>query len=94
MVGDAPSLRDYGRTGWPLDKRLFRDDADHERFLERLGERVEQYNIRLYLFACMVNHFHLVFETPSANGSVFMQSFSTAVHGVLQPASPPTRTPA
>jgi len=57
---------------------LFRDDRDYERFLERLAERVEQYNIRLYLFVCMTNHFHLVFETPEANCSKFMQSLSTA----------------
>jgi len=62
-----------------LDRsRLFKDDADRTRFVERLGERVEQYNIRLYLFVCMTNHFHLVFETPEANCSRFMQSLSTA----------------
>lgn len=58
--------------------RLFVDDGDRERFLERLAERVEQYNIRLYLFVCMTNHFHLVFETPEGNCSKFMQSLSTA----------------
>ncbi|MFW6152433.1 MAG: transposase, partial [Verrucomicrobiota bacterium] len=57
---------------------LFEDDADRERFLERLGERVEQYNIRLYIYVLMTNHFHLVFETPEANCSKFMQSLSTA----------------
>jgi len=31
-----------------------------------------------YLFVCMTNHFHLVFETPEANCSKFMQSLSTA----------------
>ncbi len=68
MVGD-----------WRTDKTyLFKDDADHERFVDRLGERVEQFNIRLYLFVCMTNHFHLVFETPEANCSKFMQSLSTA----------------
>ena len=68
MVGD-----------WQTEKTfLFKDDADHERFLDRLAERVEQYNIRLYLFVCMTNHFHLVFETPEANCSKFMQSLSTA----------------
>jgi len=68
MVGD-----------WRTEKTLlFKDDADHERFLDRLAERVEQYNIRLYLFVCMTNHFHLVFETPEANCSKFMQSLSTA----------------
>lgn len=64
---------------WKTDKmRLFKDDADYERFIERLSERVEQFNIRLYLFVCMTNHFHLVFETPEANCSKFMQSLSTA----------------
>ncbi len=68
MVGDW-------RTGKTF---LFKDDADHERFLDRLAERVEQFNIRLYLFVCMTNHFHMVFETPEANCSKFMQSLSTA----------------
>ncbi len=78
MVGDTPSLGIAGGSGWPREKRLFRDDADYERFLERLAVRVEQYHIRMYLFVCMVNHFHLVFETPQANCSKFMQSLSTA----------------
>ena len=64
---------------WKTDKTLlFKNDADYERFMERLSERVEQFNIRLYLFVCMTNHFHLVFETPDANCSKFMQSLSTA----------------
>jgi REP element-mobilizing transposase RayT len=58
--------------------KLFKDDKDRERFLEVLSERVKQYNIRLYLFVLMSNHFHLVFETPEGNCSRFMQSLSTA----------------
>jgi len=57
---------------------LFLDDKDRQRFVDRLGERVEQHNIRLYLFVCMTNHFHVVFETPGANCGKFMQSLSTA----------------
>ena len=68
MLGDARTERSL----------LFRDHADRERFMERLSERVEQYHIRLYLFVCMTNHFHLVFETPETNCSKFMQSLSTA----------------
>jgi REP element-mobilizing transposase RayT len=68
MVGD-----------WQGDKTsLFKDDADRERFLERLGERVEQFHIRLYLFVLMTNHFHLVFETPEGNCSKFMHTLATA----------------
>jgi len=58
--------------------QLFKDDKDRGRFLEALAERVEQYNIRLYLFVLMENHFHLVFETPEGNCAKFMQSLSTA----------------
>lgn len=46
MVGDAAK----GGASWPLEKRVFRDDADNERFVERLSGRVKQFNIRLYLF--------------------------------------------
>jgi len=58
--------------------RLFVDDKDRERFLARLADRGEQYNIRLYMFVLMTNHFHLVFEAPEGNCSKFMQSLSTA----------------
>jgi hypothetical protein len=52
MVGDWRTERTF----------LFKDDADHERFIARLAERVEQYNIRLYLFVCMTNHFCMGFR--------------------------------
>lgn len=58
--------------------RLFEDDRDRLRFLERLGQRVEQYDIRLFLFTLMANHVHLVLETPAGNLGRFMQSLSTA----------------
>lgn len=64
---------------WGSEKNsLFKDEADRERFLERLGERVGQFHIRLYLFVLMNNHFHLVFETPEGNCSKFMQALTTA----------------
>jgi REP element-mobilizing transposase RayT len=43
-----------------------------------LRERVELFNIRLYLYCLMTNHFHLVFETPEGNCSAFMQALLTA----------------
>lgn len=58
--------------------RLFEDDADRERFLERLADRVERYRIRLFLFCLMSNHVHLVLETPEGNLGRFMQSLATA----------------
>jgi hypothetical protein len=39
---------------------LFRDDAERERFVEQLGERVEAYEIRLYAWCLMLTHFRLL----------------------------------
>ena len=64
---------------WRTEQNLlFKDDADRKRFMDRLAERVEQFNIRLYVFVLMKNHFHLVFETPQGNCSKFMHSLCTA----------------
>jgi len=78
MVGDRFPLDVRPGRRWPARACLFRDDADRVRFLESLDERVGQYDIRLYLFVCMLNHFHLVIETPQANCSAFMQSLTTS----------------
>lgn len=58
--------------------RLFVDDQDRSRFLDQLGERVQDFEIRLYLFTLMSNHFHLLLETPQANLSRFMHALTTA----------------
>jgi putative transposase len=68
MIGDYRLARSW----------LFIDDKDRERFFERLADRVEQYNIRLYMFVLMTNHIHLVCETPEGNLSKFLQSLLTA----------------
>lgn len=59
-------------------RRLFDDDRDRERFLKRLGEAVEEYGVRLYLFCVMRNHIHLLVETPQGNLSAFMHKLQTA----------------
>ena len=58
--------------------RLFRDFRDYRRFVERLGEGVEECHVRLYSYCLMGNHYHLVLETPEGNLSRFMQKLSTA----------------
>lgn len=58
--------------------RLFRDGRDYERFLERLGDAVQEHSVRVYLFCLMANHFHLMLETPQGNLSRFMQKLTTA----------------
>lgn len=56
---------------------VFLDGRDRERFLERLAKSVESYEVRLYLYCLMRNHYHLLVETPKANISRFMQSVET-----------------
>jgi REP element-mobilizing transposase RayT len=58
-------------------REIFRDDSDRERLLWRLSESADLYEVRIYLFCLMDNHFHLVIETPRANISRFMQSVLT-----------------
>jgi len=58
-------------------RKIFLDDRDHERFLLRLSESVDTYEVRLYLFCLMDNHIHLLLETPRGNLSRFMQSLLT-----------------
>ena len=55
---------------------LFLTDGDRKYLLTRMGEAVERYRVRVYLFCLMANHFHLVVETPCGNLNAFM-------HGIL-----------
>ena len=57
---------------------IFRDDDDRERFLIALAERVPGYQIRLYLYALMPNHVHLLIETRLPNVSAFLGSLLTS----------------
>ena len=57
--------------------RLFRDDSDRKRFLDRLGQSVGDFDVRLYLFCLMSNHYYLLLETPRGNLSRFMLSLAT-----------------
>ena len=57
---------------------VFFSDADRERFLERLRDNLETYNVVLYAYVLMDNHFHLLVRTPDANLSRFAQRLKTA----------------
>ncbi len=63
---------------WKSERnQLFRDENDRERFLRRLQQSVQDFDVRLYSYCLMSNHFHLLLETPRANLSKFMQSLNT-----------------
>lgn len=55
---------------------LFKTDGDRKYLLACIGEAVERYQVRVYLYCLMSNHFHLLVETPRGNLSGFM-------HGIL-----------
>ena len=58
-------------------RALFVDEADYQRLLVRLAECVEEHDIRMYAYCLLVNHYHLVCETPRGNISAFMRSVGT-----------------
>jgi hypothetical protein len=59
-------------------RRLFDEEREWERFLAQLAGGVELDGVRLYLFCLMINHVHLVLETPRANVGRFMHRLQTA----------------
>jgi len=46
---------------------IFKDDLDRRRFLETLGEACGKTGWQVHAYCLMLNHFHLVLETPQAN---------------------------
>jgi REP element-mobilizing transposase RayT len=57
-------------------KAIFKDDNDKNEFLKLLKEGLCIYNIFLYCYALMDNHYHLLLETPLGNLSEFMRWFN------------------
>lgn len=62
-------------------REIFRDDFDRKKFLELLKESASIYNIKLYGYVIMPNHFHLLLETPLGNLGEFMRQFNIAYTG-------------
>ncbi len=46
---------------------VFRDDGDHALFLDTLGEAVVRCGWRVHAYVLMVNHYHMLLETPEPN---------------------------
>jgi len=57
-------------------KNIFENDHDREFFIQTLKESLNTYNVILYSYVLMSNHFHLLLETPLANLSEFMRQFN------------------
>ena len=54
-------------------KAIFYDDQDRVLFLKTLGEMSERFEIDVFVYVLMDNHYHLLFKTHRANLSKSMQ---------------------
>ena len=64
---------------WSSERNLlFRRDEDRNRFIERLEKASSDFEVRVYLYCLISNHFYLLVETPHGNLFQFMQSINTA----------------
>ncbi len=62
-------------------KEIFKDDRDRKRFLEILAYSSKIYNIKIFSYMLMENHFHLLIETPLGNLGEFMRHFNITYTG-------------
>lgn len=60
---------------------IFIDDDDRRRFLSLLHESLEMYEVTLYVYVLMHNHFHLILQIQRPNLSEFMRRFNICYTG-------------
>lgn len=48
-------------------RAIFRSDKDRLRFLDTIEEMVDRFGVRLHAYCLMLNHYHLLLETPRGN---------------------------
>jgi REP element-mobilizing transposase RayT len=58
-------------------QEIFLDDEDRHLFFNLLAELSERFNVEIYAFVLMGNHYHLLLKTIDANLSKAMQWFGT-----------------
>ena len=58
--------------------QVFFSDSDYTLFLDKLAEYVDLYDVELFSYCLMPNHYHLFLKTKHANLGRFMQSFNTS----------------
>jgi REP element-mobilizing transposase RayT len=59
-------------------QRIFIDDLDRRRYLEKLVHYCELKEVSLLAYCLLSNHIHLLVETPQGNLSKMMQAFQTS----------------
>jgi REP element-mobilizing transposase RayT len=64
-------------------RKIFRDDADREEFLERLGRVLKEAQSVCYAWALIPNHFHLLLRTGSTPIKTVMQRLLSGYAGAF-----------
>jgi putative transposase len=59
-------------------KTIFQNVSDRKKFLYYLKENLERYNVILYAYVLMDNHYHLLIETLLPNLNRFMHDLNTS----------------
>ncbi|MCG8472080.1 MAG: transposase [Desulfobacterales bacterium] len=57
-------------------KPIYKSKQDREKFLEYLGEAYAGYGAIIHAFCLMINHYHLLVETPDANLPQIMKPYT------------------
>ena len=64
-------------------REIFRNNDDHNVFLELLARSLDIYTVELGAYALMPNHFHFLVRTPKGNLSEFMRHFNISYTGAF-----------
>lgn len=59
-------------------ENIFHSDNDKLKFLKKLGDVVNKFNLRIYCYTLMNNHYHLLLETTEGNLSRAMHCLNTS----------------
>lgn len=59
-------------------EEIFLDPSDYRRFLKQLADNLQTYQVILYAYVLMPNHFHLLLRTPKGNLHRFMQRLNSS----------------
>ncbi len=54
---------------------IFTDDEDRLLFLELMGEMADRFNLEIYAYVLMTNHYHIILKTQKSNLSKSLQWF-------------------
>lgn len=62
-------------------RNIYMDRTDRSKFLDMLADSLEIYQVALFAYIMMDNHFHLLIRTSKANCSEFMRHFNIRYTG-------------